>query len=77
MFSILQFLATACKDGSIKSDDIEGIEIASQCISEAFSVDLEDAQDQKNFDIAPETLSNLLQSHFVRALLSPGFGRRN
>lgn len=40
--SILDFLSTSLKDGTLSSDDTESIEIASSCISECFKVDLSD-----------------------------------
>ncbi|CAG8440293.1 3063_t:CDS:10 [Diversispora eburnea] len=47
VFSILQFLQQSTKDGTIKKEeDKEGIDVAVQCISEAFGVNPEDP-DQK------------------------------
>ncbi|KAG9303391.1 hypothetical protein G9A89_013717 [Geosiphon pyriformis] len=44
VFSILQFLESSIKDGTIKQDDVEGIEVAVQCIGEAFGVDPQDPE---------------------------------
>ncbi|RIB01622.1 hypothetical protein C2G38_977630 [Gigaspora rosea] len=46
VFSILQFLQQSIKDGTIKEEDTEGVEVAVQCIGEAFGVNTEDT-DQK------------------------------
>ncbi|KAI1616587.1 protein phosphatase [Exophiala viscosa] len=37
--SIVDFLSTSLKDGTLKADDADNIEIASNCIAEAFKVD--------------------------------------
>ncbi|EGF78323.1 hypothetical protein BATDEDRAFT_32207, partial [Batrachochytrium dendrobatidis JAM81] len=36
---ICQFLQQSIADGTIKADDAEGIEVATQCIAEAFGID--------------------------------------
>ncbi|CAG8439053.1 6311_t:CDS:10 [Dentiscutata heterogama] len=46
VFSILQFLQQSIKDGTIKGEDTESVEVAVQCIGEAFGVNTEDP-DQK------------------------------
>ncbi|CAG8788701.1 16859_t:CDS:2, partial [Racocetra fulgida] len=40
------FLQQSIKDGTIKEEDTEGVEVAVQCIGEAFGVNIEDP-DQK------------------------------
>ncbi|KAI5475339.1 hypothetical protein MNV49_001608 [Pseudohyphozyma bogoriensis] len=60
-FQIISFLNASLADGSIKEDDKEGIEVASQCISEAFGVDLDKAEDKAAYSIEPESLVSLLQ----------------
>jgi small glutamine-rich tetratricopeptide repeat-containing protein alpha len=40
--SIIDFLSTSLKDGTLTSDDAENIEIASNCIADAFKVDPND-----------------------------------
>ncbi|CAG8537345.1 13314_t:CDS:10 [Ambispora leptoticha] len=44
VFSIIQFLESSIKDGTIKPDDAEGIEVAVQCIGEAFGVNPQDPE---------------------------------
>ncbi|KAL8280012.1 hypothetical protein RQP46_007593 [Phenoliferia psychrophenolica] len=62
-FQILEFLNSAIKDGSVKEDDKEGLEVAAQCISEAFGVDLASTHDAQQYSIAPDTLVSLLDKH--------------
>jgi small glutamine-rich tetratricopeptide repeat-containing protein alpha len=40
--SIIDFLSTSLKDGTLTADDADNIEIASNCIAEAFKVDASD-----------------------------------
>lgn len=40
--SIIDFLSTSLKDGTLTADDADNIEIASNCIAEAFHVDASD-----------------------------------
>ncbi|GAA5940280.1 hypothetical protein JCM10213_008387 [Rhodosporidiobolus nylandii] len=40
-WATLDFLTQSLKDGSVKADDKESLEVAIQCIGEAFGVDLE------------------------------------
>ncbi|KAK4050287.1 Small glutamine-rich tetratricopeptide repeat-containing protein 2 [Microbotryomycetes sp. JL201] len=61
-FQLLQFLKQSIDDGSIKSDDVEGIEVASQCISEAFGVDIESAADQQAFKL-DQSLTTVLDKY--------------
>ncbi|GAA6063603.1 hypothetical protein JCM10212_006220 [Sporobolomyces blumeae] len=60
-FQVLEFLKESLP--SLKQDDQEGIEVASQCIAEAFGVDLDKPEDQRAYSIAPQTLSSLLDQH--------------
>lgn len=46
--AILDFLHTSQTDGSVAPDDAEQLEVAANCISEAFKVDLEDATAKKD-----------------------------
>ncbi|POY73325.1 hypothetical protein BMF94_3660 [Rhodotorula taiwanensis] len=59
-FSILRFLDESLKNGTIKADDAEGIEVANQCIAEAFGIDLDAEQDQRAYGIA-KSLDQLVQ----------------
>ncbi|GAA5933582.1 uncharacterized protein JCM15063_001354 [Sporobolomyces koalae] len=68
-FQVLQFLKDSLP--SLKQDDQEGIEVASQCIAEAFGVDLDKSEDQRAYSIAPQTLSSLLEQHVSSAASQP------
>ncbi|KAL6155963.1 Small glutamine-rich tetratricopeptide repeat-containing protein 2 [Exserohilum turcicum] len=46
--AILDFLQTSQKDGSVAPDDAEQLEVAANCISEAFKVDLADEAAKKD-----------------------------
>ncbi|RUS30077.1 hypothetical protein BC938DRAFT_479878 [Jimgerdemannia flammicorona] len=59
VFSILEFLNKSVTDGTIKPDDVEGIEVAVQCIGEAFGVDPEDPEQQAAYTTKPATLLNI------------------
>ncbi|KZO89585.1 TPR-like protein [Calocera viscosa TUFC12733] len=43
IYSILQFLQSSLDDGTVRADDKEGVEVAVQCIGEAFDVSPTDA----------------------------------
>ncbi|CAO3691886.1 unnamed protein product [Umbelopsis ramanniana] len=59
VYSIMEFLEKSCKDGSVKEDSVEGIEVAIQCLGEAFDVDPTDAEQQKQYSTKPATLQNI------------------
>ncbi|KAG8905098.1 hypothetical protein FRB99_000699 [Tulasnella sp. 403] len=59
VLSILDFLSQSLTDGTIKSDDKEGLEVAIQCIGEAFGVDPEDEQQRERLSIRPATLPSI------------------
>ncbi|CAE6430597.1 unnamed protein product [Rhizoctonia solani] len=59
VLSIIEFLETSITDGSIKSDDKEGIEVAIQCIGEAFGVDPSNNEQKEKLSIKPATLNSL------------------
>ncbi|KAF9357299.1 hypothetical protein BGX26_003948 [Mortierella sp. AD094] len=66
VFSILEFLQTSLNNGTIKQDDSEGIEVAIQCIGEAFGVDLNDAAQAQTYSTKPATLMSIFEV-FVNA----------
>ncbi|KAB5593004.1 Hsc70 cochaperone (SGT) [Ceratobasidium theobromae] len=59
VLSIIDFLETSISDGSIKSDDKEGIEIAIQCIGEAFGVDPSNSEQRDKLSVKPATLQSI------------------
>ncbi|KAF9115684.1 hypothetical protein BGX27_006928 [Mortierella sp. AM989] len=66
VFSILEFLQASLNNGTIKQDDSEGIEVAIQCIGEAFGVDLNDAAQAQTYGTKPATLMSIFEV-FVNA----------
>ncbi|KAI8854405.1 hypothetical protein BC829DRAFT_379888 [Chytridium lagenaria] len=58
-FAICDFLNTSIKNGIIKEDDAEGIEVAIQCIGEAFGVDPSDPEQQSKLSVKPASLSTI------------------
>jgi small glutamine-rich tetratricopeptide repeat-containing protein alpha len=56
--SIVDFLSTSLKDGTLSSDDADNIEIASNCIAEAFKVDPSDTKAVKEA-VGPQPLLNV------------------
>ncbi len=59
VLSIIDFLSSSVSDGTVKSDDKEGLEVAIQCIGEAFGVDPDDAAQRKRLSIAPASLPTI------------------
>ncbi|GAA5880320.1 hypothetical protein JCM3774_006727 [Rhodotorula dairenensis] len=59
-FSILRFLNESLQNGTIKADDAEGIEVASQCIAEAFGLDADSEQDKRAYGVE-KSLEQLVQ----------------
>lgn len=56
--SIIDFLQTSLKDGTLGSDDAESVEIASSCIAESFKVDPSDTA-AMSAATQPQTLINI------------------
>ncbi|CAJ0847006.1 15983_t:CDS:2 [Entrophospora sp. SA101] len=57
VFSILQFLQQCINDHTIKEEDTESVEVAVQCIGEAFGVKLDDPEDKAIYSTIPPLLS--------------------
>ncbi|KAG9321327.1 hypothetical protein KVV02_006244 [Mortierella alpina] len=66
VFSILEFLQASLNNGTIKPDDSEGVEVAIQCIGEAFGVDLNDSVQAQTYSTKPATLVSIFDV-FVNA----------
>ena len=58
-FAILDFLNASIKDNTIKAEDAESMQVAIQCIGEAFKVDLENPQHRDQFTTKPASLLNI------------------
>ncbi|KAG0164441.1 hypothetical protein DFQ28_009115 [Apophysomyces sp. BC1034] len=61
VFSILEFLKKSCDDGTITQDDQEGIEVAMQCIGEAYGVDPADQVQQEAYSTKPANLLSIFE----------------
>ncbi|KAL7333519.1 hypothetical protein PS15p_202410 [Mucor circinelloides] len=59
VYSILEFLQKSCEDGTINKDDTEGIEVAMQCIGEAFGVDAADEAQKELYSTKPANLLSI------------------
>ncbi|KAI9343451.1 hypothetical protein DFJ73DRAFT_841641 [Zopfochytrium polystomum] len=58
-YAICDFLSSSIKNGTIKEDDAEGIEVAIQCIGEAFGFDFSDDSVATQLSVKPATLPTI------------------
>ncbi|KAL4069411.1 TPR-like protein [Scleroderma citrinum] len=61
VLSVIDFLNQSIEDGTIKQDDREGLEVAIQCIGEAFGVDPSDHKQRAQLSIKPATLQTIFE----------------
>ncbi|KAI5897599.1 TPR-like protein [Schizophyllum commune H4-8] len=59
VLAIIDFLNQSIDDGTVKADDKESLEVAIQCIGEAFGVDPTNESQQKELSIKPATLQTI------------------
>ncbi|KAI0706062.1 hypothetical protein BC835DRAFT_1536643 [Cytidiella melzeri] len=59
VLSIIDFLNQSIKDGTVKQDDHESLEVAIQCIGEAFGVDPSDETQRGSLSVKPFTLPSI------------------
>ncbi|KAF9786052.1 putative stress-induced protein STI1 [Thelephora terrestris] len=59
VYAIIEFLNKSLEDGTVKQDDKEGLEVAIQCIGEAFGVDPSDKEQSERLSIKPTTLESV------------------
>ncbi|KAF7340028.1 Hsc70 cochaperone [Mycena venus] len=59
VLSIIDFLNQSVEDGTVKADDKESLEVAIQCIGEAFGVDPSDEQQVARLSVKPATLPTI------------------
>ncbi|RPD81654.1 TPR-like protein [Lentinus tigrinus ALCF2SS1-7] len=59
VLSIIEFLNQSIKDGTIKEDDRESLEVAIQCIGEAFDVDPNDQAQVDRLSVKPANLLSI------------------
>ncbi|KAH0838555.1 putative stress-induced protein STI1 [Lanmaoa asiatica] len=61
VLSFVDFLNESIQDGTVKDDDKEGLEIAIQCIGEAFGVDPSNDTQRKQLSIKPAKLQTIFE----------------
>ncbi len=74
VLAIIEFLTASIENGTVKKDDQEGLEVAVQCIGEAFGVDPTDSAQSQRLSIKPATLPSLFQVYLKtrdKAKVSP------
>ncbi|CAK9781136.1 unnamed protein product [Cutaneotrichosporon oleaginosum] len=59
-FNIIEFLRTSQRDGTVKEDESESVDVAIDVISSAFGVDPESNEDAAQYSIKPASLLSLL-----------------
>jgi len=59
VLAILDYLKVSMDDGTVKADDKEGLEVAVQCIGEAFGLDGIDDAERERLSIQPATLPTI------------------
>ncbi|KAI0004105.1 cytoplasmic protein [Russula compacta] len=61
VLSIIEFLNQSINDGTIREEDKESLEVAVQCIGEAFGVDPTDQEQVDHLSVKPATLQNIFE----------------
>ncbi|KAF7784683.1 hypothetical protein Agabi119p4_848 [Agaricus bisporus var. burnettii] len=59
VLSIIDFLNQSINDGTVKADDKESLEVAVQCIGEAFGVDPVNKEQVEKLSVKPTTLQSI------------------
>jgi small glutamine-rich tetratricopeptide repeat-containing protein alpha len=59
VYSIIEFLNQSIQDGTVKTDDQEGLEVAIQCIGEAFGVDPSNKEQSQILSVKPASLQSI------------------
>ncbi|KAG6891059.1 hypothetical protein C0995_014148 [Termitomyces sp. Mi166 len=65
VFAIIDFLNQSIADATVKADDKEGLEVAIQCIGEAFNVDPSNPQQAEKLTIKPTTLQSIFDVYLA------------
>ncbi|KAI8995446.1 hypothetical protein BD414DRAFT_410494, partial [Trametes punicea] len=61
VLSIIDFLNQSIQDGTVKQDDKESLEVAIQCIGEAFGVDPNDQEQVERLSVKPANLLSIFE----------------
>ncbi|KAF5377483.1 hypothetical protein D9615_005111 [Tricholomella constricta] len=59
VYSVIEFLNQSIEDGTVKADDKESLEVAIQCIGEAFNVDPLNQEQAEKLSVKPATLQTI------------------
>jgi len=59
VYSIIEFLNQSTTDGTVKADDKESLEVAIQCIGEAFGIDPSNQEQAAQLSVKPATLQTI------------------
>jgi small glutamine-rich tetratricopeptide repeat-containing protein alpha len=60
VFAFLEYLQDLLKDNKIEEDNVEGVEVALQCLSATFGVDINNEEMKKKYSIKPHSLPTVL-----------------
>ncbi|KAJ3558414.1 hypothetical protein NM688_g942 [Phlebia brevispora] len=76
VLSIIDFLNQSIRDGTVKQDDQESLEVAIQCIGEAFEVDPTDDAQRERLSVKPASLQSIFDVYLKtrEKMGSPGAG---
>ncbi|KAF8559371.1 hypothetical protein OG21DRAFT_1403388, partial [Imleria badia] len=61
VLAFVDFLNESIQDGTVKDDDKEGLDVAIECIGEAFGIDLSDDAQRKQLSIKPAKLQTIFE----------------
>lgn len=59
--AIMDFLSKSSEDGTLVAEQAEGLDVAIQCIGEAFGVDGDNEEQRAQLSIAPATLPGIFE----------------
>jgi hypothetical protein len=61
VFNFLDFLQEIKNQNAFDEDSIESIEVATQCLSSAFKIDLSDKTQQQQYSIKPHSFQSIFE----------------
>lgn len=65
VFNFLEYLQDLKNEGKLSEDNAESADVATQCLSSAFNLDLNDAAQKKKYSIKPQTLPTVFGLGFT------------
>jgi len=60
LFILLEYLQETKKEGNLDEDALESIDVASQCLSSAFKLDISSEEQKKLYSLKPQNLEQIL-----------------